>query len=45
MLPADLDALAAQEIAQHSAAGERKLEMQLVDPPHDCQIAGRYRPV
>ena len=43
-LTADLDALAAQQIAQHPAAGERVVEMQLVDPPHDRQIGRRHRP-
>jgi hypothetical protein len=43
-LPADRDALAAQQIAQHPAAGERVVEMQLVDPPHHRQIGRRHRP-
>ena len=43
MLAADPDALAAQQIAQHPAAGERVVEMQLVDPPHHRQIGRRHR--
>ena len=44
MPAADLDALAAQKIAQHPAARERVVQMQFVDPPHDAQIFGRDRP-
>ena len=39
----DRDALAAQQVAQHPAARERVVEMQLVDPPHDRKIRRRYR--
>ena len=40
-LAADRDALATQQIAQHPAARERVVEMQLVDPSHDPQIRRR----
>jgi hypothetical protein len=43
-LAADRDALATQQIAQHSAARERVIQMQLVDPPHHRQIGRRHRP-
>ena len=36
---ADREALAKQ-VAQHPAASERILQMQLVDPPHYRQISG-----
>jgi len=39
-LTAGFDALATQQIAQHPAARERVVEMQLVDPPHDPKSAG-----
>jgi len=42
-LPTDRDTLATQQITQHSAARERVVEVQFVDPPHDRQIAGRHR--
>ena len=42
-LPTDRDALATQQIAQHPAARERIVEVQLVDPPHDRQFGGRHR--
>ena len=42
-LAPDLDALAAQQIAQHPAARERVIEMQFVDPPHDPQVGRRHR--
>ena len=42
MQAADLDALLAQQIAQHPVAGEGKLHVQLVDPPHDGEIGGRH---
>jgi hypothetical protein len=35
---ADLDALQAQEVAQHAAAGERVLQVQLVDAAHQRQL-------
>ena len=44
MAAADRDALAVQQVAQHPAARERVVEMQLVDPAHDRQIRGRHRP-
>ena len=33
-----------QQIAQHPAARERKVHVQLVDPPHDGEIGRRDRP-
>jgi hypothetical protein len=36
--PADLDALQAQQVAQHAAAGERVLQVQLVDAAHQRQL-------
>ncbi len=41
VLAADREAFALQQVAQHPAAGERMLEMQLVDPPHQRQIRVR----
>jgi hypothetical protein len=41
MVPVDRNALADQQMAQHPAARERTLQVQLVDPPHDRQIARR----
>jgi hypothetical protein len=41
--PANRDALAAKQIAQHPAAGERIGHVHLVDPPHDGEVARRYR--
>src|SRR5215207_5485241 len=38
MAAADLHALGLQEIAQHPAAREREVEMQLVHPAHDGEI-------
>jgi hypothetical protein len=35
---ADLDALQAQQVAQHAAARERVLQVQLVDAPHQRQL-------
>jgi hypothetical protein len=43
-LTAGLKALPAQQVAQHSAAREWKLQMQLVDATHDRQILGRHWP-
>ena len=42
-LPADRDALAAQQVTQHPAARERIVQVQLIDPPHDRQLGGRHR--
>src|SRR6202789_1752059 len=42
-LPTDRDAFATQQIAQHPAARERMIEVQLIDPPHDRQISRRNR--
>src|SRR5579863_7187279 len=44
MAPADLETLAAEQIAQHPAAGERVVQMQLVDLPHPPQVGFRDRP-
>ena len=43
MPAANRKTLPAQKIAQHAAARERTLQMQLVDPPHHAQIFGRDR--
>src|SRR5438067_108801 len=47
MPAADLHALGIQEIAQHPAAREREVEMQLVHPAHDGEIGRGHgsRPV
>src|SRR3954464_11688368 len=42
MLAADLHTLCIQEIAQHPAAREREVEMQLVHPAHDGEIGRRH---
>src|SRR3954454_1704257 len=42
MLAADLHTLGIQEIAQHPAAREREVEMQLVHPAHDGEIGRRH---
>src|SRR4051794_1392720 len=42
MLTADRHTLGRQEIAQHPAARERKVEMQLVHPAHDGEIGRRH---
>ena len=42
--PADHDALAVQQIAQHPAAREWIVQMQLIDPSHERQLGHRYRP-
>src|SRR3954468_21555427 len=44
MLTADLEALRRQEIAQHPAACERILEMQLIHPSHDGKVGVRDGP-
>src|SRR3954449_2521297 len=44
MLAADLEALRRQKIAQHPAACERILEMQLIHPSHDGKIGVRDGP-
>ena len=43
LVSSDRDALAAQQVTQHPAAGERIVEVQLVDPPHDREFGGRHR--
>jgi hypothetical protein len=43
-LPADLYALAAQQVAQHPAARERIVHMQYVDPAHDRKFCRWDRP-
>jgi hypothetical protein len=42
--PARLAPLGSQQASQHSRAGERELQMQPVEAPHDLQIARRHRP-
>ena len=41
VLAPDCEALLEQQIAQHPAAGERQLQMQLVDPAHEPQVGVR----
>src|SRR5271165_1032328 len=43
MAASDGDVLAAQKIAQHPAARERVIQMQLVDPAHDRQVGRCHR--
>ena len=43
MPPADGEAFARQQVAQHPAARERMLQVQLVDPAHQRQIRRRHR--
>ncbi len=43
MLAADLDSFAVEHVAQHPGAGERKLQVQFVDPAHHGQVGRRYR--
>ena len=38
MQPADPDAFAGEQVAEHPAAGERQFQMQLVDTAHECEI-------
>jgi SRSO17 transposase len=35
--------LGSQQVAQHPTPGEGKLQMQLVDPPHEREVCGRHR--
>ena len=44
MQAADLDAFGSKRVTQHPAACERKVHVQLVDPPHDGEIGSRDRP-
>lgn len=44
MPPADLDAFPPQQVAQHPAARERIVQVQLVHAPHDRQIGRANRP-
>src|ERR1019366_8295950 len=44
MTAANRNAFAPQQIAQHPAAREGIIEMQLVDAPHDLQVLRRDRP-
>jgi hypothetical protein len=44
MTTADLAPFGGQQISQHPRTGERKLQMQFVDPPHNRKIARRDRP-
>src|SRR3712207_6005232 len=41
---AGLEALGGQQVAQHAAAREGKVEMQFVDPPHQREVGGRGWP-
>jgi hypothetical protein len=43
MPAADTDPFLFEEVAQHPAARERELQMQLVHPAHDGQIGRRHR--
>jgi hypothetical protein len=40
MTAADLAPLSSQQASQHPRAGKRKLQMQLVNPPHQSEIGG-----
>src|SRR5208282_1896184 len=40
---AGLDTLGSQETSQHPCPRERKLQMQLVQPPHDGEVSGGHR--
>ena len=44
MLATDLDTLQLEHVAQHAGAGEREVQMQLVDPAHQPQVGVGYRP-
>ena len=44
MPAADLAPLGSQQASQHSRTGERKLQMQPVEPSHDREVVGRHRP-
>ena len=44
MKAADFDAVGIQEITQHPAARERKVEMQFIHPMHDDKIGCGHRP-
>jgi hypothetical protein len=44
MSAASLEALSRQQIAQHAAAREREIQMQLVHPAHQREISGRGCP-
>jgi len=39
----DVDAVLAQRVAQHAAAGKRMLQVQPVNAPHQLQVGGRCR--
>ena len=41
MQPTDLDVFGGKQIAQHPAAREREVDVQLVEPPHDGKIGNR----
>jgi hypothetical protein len=43
MPAADLAPLGSQQASQHSRAGEGKLQMQPVQPPHQREVFGRHR--
>src|ERR1700733_4833175 len=44
MTAADLAPLGGQQALQQPRAGERKLQVQSVDPPHDREVGFRNRP-
>ena len=44
MTAADLAPLGGQQASQHPRAGEGKLQMQPVEPPHDGKVGLRHRP-
>lgn len=43
MQPPDVEALSNEEVAHHPAACERVIQMQFVDPQHQCEIGGENR--
>src|SRR6202163_2815269 len=44
MTAADLAPLGGQQASQHPRAGERELQVQSVEPPHDRKVGFRNRP-
>ena len=40
---ADLAPLGSQQASQHAAPGERELQMQSVETPHDREVGGGHR--
>src|SRR6266496_5706899 len=43
MPAADLAPLQSQQASQHTRTGEGKLQMQLIQMPHDREVGGRHR--